>query len=106
MKKTITLACFSLIFVSGHAQFKVGNKGLIGIGSSIESENAITLGYDVSCGINICNSSKLQSSITGIRVSGRKGENTQFTGVFVGPGTVSPTCIKDFLWCKKCSRSY
>lgn len=86
MKKTITLACFSLIFISGHAQFKVGDNGLIGIGSSIESENAITLKYDVPCGIEISNNSKLQSRVTGILVNGYKVENIQFTGVCIVPG--------------------
>lgn len=86
MKKTITLACFSLIFVSGHAQFKVGDNGLIGIGSSIESENAITLRHNVSCGIDIHNRLASNSPITGISINGHKGEKNLFTGVFIGPG--------------------
>lgn len=94
MKKAITLVCFGMMCVSSYSQLKVNEDGLVGIGGSTKTRTTLNLSSNTPVGIAVGYNNTSLSNVMGIYISSGNSRNsvdTQYTGVFVGPGGIVST---------------
>lgn len=90
MKKTISLLCLSMAIATSFAQLKVDSLGRVGIGGSTSNNYTMTISPAAASGILINNSSKAATQ-TAIEIQNVKGNVSQVTGLYIGPGSGSTT---------------
>lgn len=90
MKKTISLLCLSMAIATSFAQLKVDNEGRVGIGGSTSNNYTMTISPAAANGILINNSSKATTQ-TAIEIQNVKGNVSQVTGLYIGPGSGTTT---------------
>lgn len=90
MKKIISLLCLSMAIATSFAQLKVDSLGRVGIGGSTSNNYTMTISPAAANGILINNSSKATTQ-TAIEIQNVKGNVSQVTGLYIGPGSGSTT---------------
>lgn len=79
-----------MVIATSFAQLKVNNEGRVGIGGSTSNNYTMTISPAAANGILINNSSKATTQ-TAIEIQNVKGNVSQVTGLYIGPGSGTTT---------------